>query len=108
MEDRDIHSWFELTYAQYLTLPRSVLQSMPLEWQHRFVKCLEELDETIDWRPKHGQYRVSLHLVNDDEEDGETWGAELDDPLMDYRRGRRRVPHLPAHATDPYDYGKNQ
>lgn len=40
-----IHEWFELSYAQYLTIPRSVLQSMPQEWQDRFVKCLEELKE---------------------------------------------------------------
>jgi hypothetical protein len=30
-----IHNWFELTYAQYLTIPRSILQSMPVEWQRR-------------------------------------------------------------------------
>jgi hypothetical protein len=55
-----IHSWFELTYAQYLTIPRSILQSMPQEWQARFVKCLEELDETFDWRPTEGRYWVRL------------------------------------------------
>jgi len=30
-----LHNWFELTYAQYLTIPRSILQSMPVEWQRR-------------------------------------------------------------------------
>lgn len=55
-----IHEWFELTYAQYLTIPRSVLQSMDLEWQARFVACLEELDDTIDWRPPEGRYWVQL------------------------------------------------
>lgn len=92
-----IHNWFELTYAQYLTIPRSVLQSMPDEWQERFVRCLEELDEAIDWRPKRGQYRVMLSEVVEDWDEGEgmyveRWGKELDDPLMDYQRGRRRVP----------------
>jgi hypothetical protein len=77
-----IHQWFELTYAQYLTIPRSVLQSMPGEWQERFVKCLEELDEAIDWRPARGRYWVQLK----DEK-----GRYLHDPLMDYDRGRRRV-----------------
>lgn len=77
-----IHNWFELSYAQYLTVPRSVLQSMPEEWQGRFVRCLEELDETIDWRPKEGCYWVKLKNNK---------GQYVSDPLMDYQRGRRRL-----------------
>lgn len=80
--DEPIHEWFELSYAQYLTIPRSVLQSMPVEWQHRFVQCLEELDETIDWRPTDGQYWCYLK-----DRDGNL----LEDSLADYERGRRRV-----------------
>ena len=37
-----VHAWFGLTYANYLVLPRAVLQSMPAEWQEKFVKLLEE------------------------------------------------------------------
>lgn len=51
-EHEAIHAWFELTYANYLVLPRSVLQSMPDEWQHRFVGCLEEMGKAygyLDW-----------------------------------------------------------
>jgi len=81
--DGAVHEWFELTYAQYLTVPRSVLQSMPHEWQERFVRCLCELDDAIDWRPKDGQYWVRL-------KDGE--GRYVRDPFMDYQRGRRRIP----------------
>jgi len=81
--DGAVHEWFELTYAQYLTIPRSVLQSMPHEWQERFVRCLCELDDAIDWRPKDGQYWVRL-------KDGE--GRYVRDPFMDYQRGRRRIP----------------
>lgn len=81
--DEPIHEWFELSYAQYLTVPRSVLQSMSKEWQDRFVKCLEELDEKIDWRPREGRYWVKL---KDDK------GRYVSDPLMDYERGRRRIP----------------
>jgi len=99
-DSRDIHAWFELTYAQYLTIPRSVLQSMPEEWQHRFVQCLDELDATIDWRPARGQYRVQLREVVERWSKAEgmfvqRWGKEIDDPLMDYERGRRHVPHRP-------------
>lgn len=47
-----VHEWFELSYAQYLTIPRSILQSMPTDWQVRFVGILQDLDETFDWRPE--------------------------------------------------------
>lgn len=77
-----IHHWFELSYAQYLTIPRSALQSMPNEWQSEFVALLEELDETIDWRPKEGRYWVQLK---------DKRGRYVADPLMDYERGRRRL-----------------
>lgn len=71
-----IHHWFELSYAQYLTVPRSVLQSMPDEWQVRFATCLEELDELIDWRPRSGRYWVQLKDGN---------GRYAKDPFMQYR-----------------------
>lgn len=83
-EPEPIHGWFELSYAQYLTIPRSVLQSMPREWQAKFARLLDQLDETIDWRPKEGRYWVGLK----DER-----GRFVHDPLMDYERGRRRVNH---------------
>ena len=71
-----VHEWFELSHAQYLTIPRSIMESMPNEWQKRMVKCLEELDETYDWRPKEGRYWVKL-------KDGK--GRYVSDPLMEYR-----------------------
>lgn len=43
-ENAPIHAWFGLSYAKYLVLPRSILQSMPVEWQKDFVKLLEQLD----------------------------------------------------------------
>lgn len=82
--DSPIHDWFELSYAQYLTVPRSVLQSMPYEWQEKFTDLLEELDDTIDWRPKDGRYWVKLK---------DSKGRYISDPLMDYQRGRRMIPH---------------
>ena len=87
--DGAIHGWFGLTYAQYLTIPRSVLQSMPFEWQSKFVALLEELDETIDWRPKKGTYWVQLRR-----HDGKYLPLKENDPLMDYERGRRKVSSL--------------
>ena len=89
--DEAIHYWFELSYAQYLTIPRSVLQSMPNEWQQKFVDLLEDLDDTIDWRPKEGRYWVKLKDGN---------GRYVHDPLMDYQRGRRKIEHIKQNNHD--------
>jgi hypothetical protein len=75
--DKPVHGWFELTYAQYLTIPRSILEAMPHEWQERFVACLEQLDATFDWLPREGRYWCRLR-------DAE--GRFVEDPLMQYRR----------------------
>jgi hypothetical protein len=71
-----ISLWFELSYARYLTVPRSVMQAMPVEWQKRMAICLAELDDTIDWRPAEGRYWVQL---KDDK------GRYVKDPLNEYR-----------------------
>lgn len=84
-DKQDIHTWFELSYAQYLTVPRSVLQSMPIEWQHKFTELLYELDDKIDWRPKSGRYWVRL---KDDK------GRYVHDPLMEYRHAKP-LPYRP-------------
>lgn len=80
MDDEAISAWFELTYAQYLTVPRSILEAMPAGWQARMAECLQELDETFDWRPKEGRYWCRLKDGN---------GRFVDDPLMNYRRPQR-------------------
>lgn len=92
-EKQDVHIWFELSYAQYLTIPRSVLEAMPLKWQYRFTKLLNELDETIEWRPEHGnQYRCTLHKIDydyaywkDEFDEDKYWGDPIYDKYMDYR-----------------------
>lgn len=82
-----IHGYFELSYAQYLTLPRTALQSMPEEWQTRFVACLREFDKSFDWRP-HGGNRFWVQMRS---AVGKFLKLETHDPFMDYKRGRRRV-----------------
>jgi hypothetical protein len=79
-EIEPIHNYFELSYAQYITIPRTVLQSMPVEWQIRFVECMTELDKLIDWRQNYYTY------LRDKK------GRFMNDPLADYERGRRRLP----------------
>jgi len=84
-EDGAIHTWFGLSYAQYLTIPRTVLQSMPLEWQERFVDCLHELNEAFpDYMPKNCSY-YNVQLRDD------KTGRFVHDPLADHERGRRRL-----------------
>lgn len=80
MSSEEIHAWFELTYAQYATIPRSVMEAMPDEWQERMVACLRELDETFDWRPRGGCYWVTLKGAN---------GRYAADRLMEYRHPDR-------------------
>jgi len=77
-----IHTWFELTYAQYLTIPRGLLQSMPNNWQKRFVECLMEFESVFNWRPRQGRYWVRLKTDQ---------GKFIHDPFMGYERGRRRI-----------------
>jgi len=79
----NIHEWFELTYANYLTIPRSILQSMPDKWQEKFVECLNELDETFDWR------RDGIRVVFRNSK-GRLIPSDLDE-FSDYERGRRII-----------------
>lgn len=88
-----IHTYFGLSYANYLTVPRVALDAMPSEWQAKFTALLEELDETIDWRPERGQqYRCTLHNVNEeyriDGEEEEYWGEPIYDDLSNYKDHR--------------------
>lgn len=85
LQDDPVHGWFGLSYAQFLTLPRIVMQSMPFEWQEKMVALLDEIDETFDWRPENGQYWVR---VRDDK-----GRFRAPDPEMcDYRHGS--IEHL--------------
>ncbi len=76
-----IHLWFELTYANYLVLPRAVLQSMPDPWQAKFVALLEEMQAAyghLDWPA----YAVNAR--------GEG-GRFIKDPIPHYNRGRTHI-----------------
>lgn len=60
-----IHSMFGLSYAHYYVVPRSVLQSMPVAWQQRFVRCVEELDQVMQWqRHLHSNTVYDVRLVS--------------------------------------------
>lgn len=77
-----IHTWFSLTYSNYLVLPRSVLQSMPDKWQKEFVECLEELENKfghLEW-PE----RYDIRARNEA-------GRYIKDPIPHYNRGRTKL-----------------
>lgn len=73
-----IHLWFSLSYASYLVLPRSVLQSMPQDWQAHFCTLLSELGRAfghLDWP----EYAVNAR---------DAAGRYRRDPIPHYDRGR--------------------
>ncbi|MFJ5951395.1 hypothetical protein [Streptomyces noursei] len=54
-----IHTYFGLSYANYLVRPRTLLQSMPAQWQTRFVALLNELDAAFQHLPQAEAYQVT-------------------------------------------------
>ena len=46
-QDGPVHAFFGLTYSSYQVVPRVLAQSMPHEWQARFVQCMEEMQEAF-------------------------------------------------------------
>ena len=80
LKANNLDQWWELSYAQFLTIPRLVMRSMPIEWQNKMAELLFEMDATFDWRPHEGRYWVSLRG-----DDGRY--KPLDEGICDYRRG---------------------
>lgn len=79
-----VHQFFGLTYANYLVLHRTALQSMSDEWQAQFVNLLEELHETLAW-PEGAleqQYAVQVRTS------GGRFGRDV---VPHYNRGRSRL-----------------
>lgn len=54
----DVHGAFGLTYASYLVLPRSLLQEMPPDWQHRWARLLDDFYEAFPGST--GEYSVVM------------------------------------------------
>jgi hypothetical protein len=57
--DGPVHTWFNMAKVNYLTVERSLLQSMPIAWQERFVACLRELDEAFDHLTRAEAFEVT-------------------------------------------------
>lgn len=66
--ESDIHQYFGLSYSTYLVAHRTLLQSMPAEWQRRFVRMLREFDDAFAHVDRPEAYKVeppTEHLVGD-------------------------------------------
>lgn len=82
--DRSIHEFFGLTYSNYLVLHRSLLQSMPMEWQHKFVSLVEELNDEFSHIETAQCYKVEAAREADLDsgysvEELAQWGVTVED-----------------------------
>jgi hypothetical protein len=92
LDDEAIHGWFGLTYANYLVLHRTILQSMPRSWQREFVALLEELRTAAQDVPGHDvDFWVRAKDIN---------GKFTKDIIPHYQRGRARVALRPTREDD--------
>lgn len=79
-----VHEWFGLTYASFMVLPRVALQSMPPEWQRRFIAMVSEIEQTLELPEEiPSAYRVTRIDAK---------GRYLPNPWPYYNRGRTRLP----------------
>ncbi len=79
-----VHRWFGLSYASYLVYARSILQSMPLDWQEEFVKLLERIPQELETDPADS-HTYNVRAIDEK-------GRLVHDPYNDYEKGRRRIP----------------
>jgi hypothetical protein len=119
--ERDaIHKHFGLSYTNYLVIPRTLLQSMPDEWQTPFVALLKVLEGAFAHVPQADVYDVTAGKedllrdmteselfqagveVSGDDELGHgpdtvyrsiKTGEELDGDSYGFRPGKDPVPH---------------
>lgn len=102
LDHEAVHLYFELTYANYLVIPRSILQSMPDGWQKKFVQLVEECEQRTNWRNELGDVdRYSVKPVTIEYTGKYEEGREIEieheifDKFMDYDRGRTKWPLRP-------------
>ena len=86
IEEEYIHEYFGLSYANYLVLPRVVLQSMSSEWQKRFVELLNNIPELLgnEFEPEGG---YDVRAKDSD-------GRFITDSYSNYERGGRKLPSI--------------
>lgn len=84
-DEEPVHAFFGLSYSSYLVLPRTLLQSMPHEWQARLVALLEEAQAATRGTEAEGALGTYMVRLT-----GER-NRFRHDPLANYERGRRHL-----------------
>lgn len=82
----DVHQVFGLTYANYLVWHRTLMQSMPSDWQRRFKNLAEEYNTA--WWNQPIPYGYTVNARNAD-------GRFVRDPIPHYARGRTYIEPCP-------------
>jgi hypothetical protein len=86
--DAPIHDFFGLSYASYLVLPRTLLQSCSRETQQSLCDALEKVyHEEKENRPHHWPNEANIEVKLRDS----PTGHYVKDDLANYERGRRRL-----------------
>jgi hypothetical protein len=80
----DVHTYFSLTYSNYLVLHRSILQSMPMDWQPRFTEVMREVDAAVESAGLNMPASCTVRWRDDK-------GKFVSDPIPHYNRGRTDV-----------------
>lgn len=93
--DGPIHLWFGLTYSNYLVLHRTMMQSMPVEWQTRAVALFDELDQAFPDLDRAASYIV--------EPAREAYYCELGEPDLQRLDITREDDRYLDHRGDEHD-----
>lgn len=78
-EHKSVHGYFGLTYANYLVMHRTLMEAMPVEWQDKFVRLLDEYDNA--WR----------HIDNPSQFKVDTGKWVLVDDMSDEQREQQSI-----------------
>lgn len=90
-ESQSMEEFWGISRAEYLTLPRSIIQLMPKKWQDKLAELLNEMSESADWHPE-GEDSYWVILGRPDPETEEI--IDIPDPLKDYRHGNKYAEQL--------------
>ena len=74
-DDGPVWHAFGLSYASYAVFPRRCLQSMPADWQEKFVALVREMHAALPNGCLDGNYTVTLRKD----------GRIAKDPMREYR-----------------------
>ncbi|MFI1161425.1 hypothetical protein [Streptomyces sioyaensis] len=102
--DGPVQDWFSLSYTNYQVIPRTLMQSMPIEWQERMVACLAELAEAYQHLPQAEVYKVEAareQIVEEMTSDQlHAAGIEVENDDTDYGPGPETTYHSTADGRE--------